>query len=115
MVQHGIFHKGYANFVVRFSSGYAGLSISALILLLQLTGTRWIAHKYHALEVIMDKYGIYMQHLENMTEDESFPAKERTKFKGWHKKWTMGRIPILACVAIELFAPAKILSKSFQS
>ena len=27
----------------------------------------------------------------------------------------MGRIPILACVAIELLAPAKILSKTFQS
>ena len=78
VIQHGIFHKGYANFVVRFSSGHAGLSISALVVLLQLTGTRWIAHKYHALEVIMDKYCIYMQHLENMTEDESFPAKERT-------------------------------------
>ena len=61
----------------------------------------------------MDKYGIYMQHLENMTEDESFPAKERAKFKGWHKKLTMGRIPILACVAIELFAPAKILSSEW--
>ena len=63
----------------------------------------------------MDKYGIYMQHLENMAEDESFPATERAKFKGWHKKWTMGRIPILACVAIEVLAPAKILSKTFQS
>ena len=27
----------------------------------------------------------------------------------------MGRIPILACVAIELLAPAKILSKTSQS
>ena len=63
----------------------------------------------------MDKYDIYMKHLENMTKDKSFPAKERAKFKGWHKKWTVGRIPILACVAIEILAPAKILSKTFQS
>ena len=63
----------------------------------------------------MVKHSVYMQHLEGVAEDESFPAIERAKFRGWHKKWTMARIPILACVAIAVLAPAKVLSKTFQS
>ena len=79
------------------------------------SGTRWIGHKTRALDVIVDKYGIFMQHLENLTEDKSYPSKERAKFKGWHQKWTNARIPLLACLSIEVLAPARILSKIFQA
>ena len=79
------------------------------------SGTWWIAHKTRALDLIIDKYGLLMQHLENLSEDKSYPAKERKTFKGWYNKWTKARIPLLACVSVEVLAPAGILSKAFQS
>ena len=79
------------------------------------SGTRWIAHKTRALDLIIDKYGLLMQHLENLSEDKSYPAKERQTFKGWYNKWTKARIPLLACVSVEVLAPAGILLKAFQS
>jgi hypothetical protein len=80
-----------------------------------LAGTRWIAHKVAALDVILDKYGIYLQHLENISEDNSFPADDRAKCKGWLKKWSQAKIPLLIALFIEVLAPAKCLSKSFQA
>lgn len=80
-----------------------------------LAGTRWIAHKVAAFDVILDKYGIYLQHMENMSEDNSFPADDRAKCKGWLKKWSEARIPLLIALSIEVLAPAKCLSKSFQA
>lgn len=68
-----------------------------------------------ALDVILDKYGIYLQHLENISEDNSFPADDRAKCKGWLKKWSEVRIPLLIALFIEILAPAKCLSKSFQA
>ena len=56
-----------------------------------------------------------MQHLESLSEDKSYQLKERAASKGWLIKWMEARIPILACVSVEILAPAKILSKPFQS
>ena len=60
--------------------------------------------------MIIDKYGMYMQHL-----DQSYSSLERAKFKGWHTKWMHVRIPLLVCLSIEVLSPAKLLSKTFQS
>ena len=49
-----------------------------------------------------------------MSEDRSFKAADRMKFRGWLKKWQQARIPILACLFIELLSPAKALSLAFQ-
>ena len=51
-----------------------------------ISGTCWIAVKNGTLEVIIDTYRIYLQHLANLTRDNSYPAKERNKFAGWYKK-----------------------------
>lgn len=50
-----------------------------------------------------------------MTEDRAFTNAERAKFKGYHKKWVYARIPLYIALFIEILAPAKMLSKSFQS
>ncbi|XP_028409251.1 uncharacterized protein LOC114531839 [Dendronephthya gigantea] len=55
-----------------------------------------------------------MQHLQNMSEDTSFKAADRQKFKGWLNKWQYARIPLLACLFIEILSPAKVLSLAFQ-
>ena len=79
------------------------------------SGTRWIAHKVRALDIIIDKYSILMQHLANLAEDKSYASAERAKFKSWLSKWTNSRIPLLACLSVEVLAPAKLLLKSFQT
>ena len=65
--------------------------------------------------MIVDKYGIYIAHLENLAEDKSYPNKERQKFKGWLQKWSYARIPMLSAMFLEILAPAKLLSKDFQN
>ena len=79
------------------------------------SGTRWISHKIDALNIINDKYGIHIQHLKEMAEDKSYPSADRAKFKGWLKKWSAARIPLLVSFYIEILTPAKILSKCFQT
>lgn len=49
-----------------------------------------------------------------MSEDNSFNAADRQKFKGWLRKWQQARIPLLACLFIEILSPAKALSLAFQ-
>ena len=39
-----------------------------------LSGTRWITHKLNALQLMLDKFGIYLQHLHSMSEDKSFKS-----------------------------------------
>ena len=57
---------------------------------------------------------IYMQHLEHMCEDKTFSSEDRSKFKGWIRKWTDARLPLLVALFIEVLSPAKLLSKCFQ-
>ena len=65
--------------------------------------------------MIIDKYGMYMQHLESLIEDWSYSSLEWAKFKGWHTKWMHVGIPLLVCLGIEVLSAAKLPSKTFQS
>lgn len=38
------------------------------------SGTRWIIHKLNALKVLVDKIGIFIQHLESFSTDTSVKA-----------------------------------------
>ena len=67
------------------------------------------------MQLAIDKYGIYLQHLQNMTEDKSFKATDQQKFRGWLKKWRNARLPILSCLFVEILSPTKSLSLAFQS
>ena len=70
---------------------------------------RWIVHKIRALELIIDKYGVFMTHLKALSDDKSYSSSDRAKYNEWYKKWTNARIPLLACVSIEVLSPAKFL------
>ena len=48
---------------------------------LRASGTRWIAHKVSAMKRIVDKYVVYVQHLEHISSDTSYRAKERPKYR----------------------------------
>jgi len=48
--------------------------------------TRWIIHKLNALKVLIDKFGIFIQHLESCSSDTSMKdmkADDRAKLKGY--------------------------------
>ena len=36
---------------------------------------------------ILDKFGLYITHLENVATDTSYRAKERNQIKGYLNKW----------------------------
>ena len=46
------------------------------------SGTRWIAHKTAAISRIIEKFGVYIIHCENVAEDTSYNAEQRSKVKG---------------------------------
>ena len=74
-----------------------------IVLTLLTSGTCRISHEIGALEVIIDKDRIYMQHLANVAEDNFYPAKERNKFASWYKKWTQAHIPLMVCLFLFFF------------
>lgn len=72
-----------------------------------------------ALQHVVDKYGLYLQHLQTMSEESSFKAADCMKFQGWLRKWQQAMILILPCLFIQLLSPAqpspaKALSVAFQ-
>ena len=91
-----------------------GFFVRYIFLVFFLLGTRWISHKLAALQLLVDKFGVYLQHLQSRPEDKSFKSADRQKFKGWLKKWQQARIPLTASLFIELLSPAKALSLAFQ-
>ena len=49
-----------------------------------------------------------------MSEDKSYKSADRQKFKDWLRKWQQARIPLLACLFVEVLSTAKVLSLAFQ-
>ena len=44
----------------------------------KLYGTRWIAHKVKAMEIVLNNYGVYMKHLESLAHTDSQAETSRT-------------------------------------
>ena len=67
-------------------------------------GTRWISHKLAVMKMCLDKWGIYIQHLENLCDDKTVPAKDRAKLKGHLKEWSNSKIPFIISIIIIIYA-----------
>ena len=39
-------------------------------------GTRWISHKLVAMKMCLDKWSLYIEHLEHLSSDKSNPSKD---------------------------------------
>ena len=78
------------------------------------SGTRWIIHKLNARKVLVDKFGIFIQHLESCSSDTSVKADDRAKLKGYLRKWNLGKLFIFSCFFIDLLETAACLSAAFQ-
>ena len=79
------------------------------------SGTRWISHKLGARKTCLDKWGIYIQHLEGFAEDKSYKPKDREKMKGYLRKWKKTEIPFMLALFIDMLEIPSILSRSFQA
>ena len=62
------------------------------------------------MKILLAKYGIFIQHLEKVSADESYKSADRNQFIGWLRKWKSARYPILLCLFIEILSPVKALS-----
>ena len=73
-------------------------------------GTRWITHKLNAMRLLVDKFGLYMQHLENITKDKSYKTQMQSKVKGYLKTWKKPPTLLHLCFYIDLLKPVAQLS-----
>ena len=55
-----------------------------------------------------------MRHLDDLEEYKSYAVQELSTFRAWCKKWTNDCIVLLVYFSLEVLAPARLLSKSFQ-
>ena len=79
------------------------------------SGTRWITHKVKAMKIILMNWGVYIMHLENLTNDKSVPAGDRNKLKGYLKTWSQSKISFLLALFIDVLSVVSDLSLVFQS
>ena len=78
------------------------------------SGTRWILHKVCALKLLVDKFGIYMQHIESLSCDNSVKQKDQAKLRGYLRKWKTGKMFVYSCFFIDLLQSSASLSAAFQ-
>ena len=77
-------------------------------------GTRWIAHKTNAMRLLIDKFGLYMQHLEEMAADKSYKIDQSAKLKGYSTQWRKTSMLLNLGFYFELLQPASCLSLGLQ-
>lgn len=66
------------------------------------TGTRWICHKLSALKVLVDKFGLFIQHLETLSCDTTVKSSDQSKLKGYLRKWKSGKLFVYSCFFVDL-------------
>ena len=74
------------------------------------TGTRWIDHKIRAMERVVNKYGLYCQHLQHAITDTK-ESKDSDTLQGKFNKLVDSKILLRSCFFIDVLAPAKIFSQ----
>ena len=81
---------------------------------LRSTGTRWIIHKLPAIHLIIDKFGLYMRHLDDMVADKSYTSNMRAKVKGFLDRWKKTSVLVNLCFYLEILIPVSKLSLALQ-
>ena len=73
------------------------------------TGSRWISHKLNALKILVDKHGLFIQHLETLSCVKSVKPTDQAKLKGFLRKWKSGKLFVYSCCFVDLLQPAAVL------
>ena len=66
------------------------------------------------MKLVLDKYGLFINQLKQMSVDRSYTSTDRAKLIGWLRKWQDARYPLVTCLFIEVLSPSKVLSLAFQ-
>ena len=77
-------------------------------------GTRWIDHKRRALQRIVDRYGAYILHLNALVNDSTVKAADKSKLRGYLRKWSQGKMLIGCAMYIDILKAPSILSLTLQ-
>ena len=77
------------------------------------TGTRWIDHKYQAMKKVLENWGVYMTHIESLSQTDSQP-KKRAELQGFLRKWKHAKYVIHIAIYLDVLAPIRQLSLGFQ-
>ena len=73
------------------------------------SGTRWIAHLLWSMSGLIDKFGLYLQHFENVIADTSKQTDKAT-VEGKRKLLTDSNVLLCCVLFVDLLDPAKKFS-----
>ena len=76
-------------------------------------GTRWIDHKYKAMQIVYENYGVFISHLESLAQTDS-QALKRNEIEGFSKKWKHSSYIINIAIFLDILSPLRRLAVSFQ-
>ena len=77
------------------------------------SGTCWIAHLLCSMSGLVDKFGLYLKHFENIIADESKKTDKAT-LEGKRSQLIDANVLLLSVFFIDILDPAKIFSLSSQ-
>ena len=77
-------------------------------------GTRFVTHKVAALNRFIDRYGAFLNHLANMTEDPTVKSADKQKLKGYMLKWRDSKMILGCALFYDLLKPAATLCRILQ-
>ena len=77
-------------------------------------GNRWLDFKYTAMKNAFEHFGIYLSHIEDLSNNDSQP-KKWAELKGFLAKWEQATVPIHLAIYLDVLAPLRCLSLSLQS
>lgn len=77
------------------------------------SGTRWVEHKLNAMTRLVEKFGVYTQHLQNVIADTSKQC-DRATVKGKFEKLVHASVLLRSSFFVDLLGPAKELSMVTQ-
>ena len=66
------------------------------------------------MRLIIDKFGLYMRHSENMVSDKPYSRDQRAKIKDFLKKWRMISVLLNLCFYFEVLLPVSKLTLALQ-
>ena len=76
-------------------------------------GTRWIVHKLKSLKNYIDKFGLYIHHIENIFADTTKKTDKAT-LERKYRLLVNRKTFLLSCLLVDLLEPARNLSLETQ-
>ena len=77
-------------------------------------GTRWIGHLVNTLQRAINKFGVYLKDLDDMTKDDSTKKPDSSRLFGYLKQWQDYRYLLGVGFFLHLLIPLKMLSLGWQ-